>query len=63
MQAELTINPSSLAEPICRFILAKAEALKCTPGEAVGAALNELAESAGFPTPPPQPQAPPEGAK
>lgn len=48
MQVELMIDPSSLAEPICRFILAKAESLKCTPGEAVSEVLNELAAEAGF---------------
>lgn len=61
MQAELMIDPSSLAEPICRFILAKAEALKCTPGEAVGAALNELADAEGFHLPASQAQ--PEAAR
>lgn len=48
MQAEIAFDPSSFAEPICRYLLARAEALKCTPSEALSRTLDEVAAAEGF---------------
>lgn len=48
MNGTLTFNPNEYPAPVVRLIMAKAEAERCSPSDAVGMLLTELASRAGF---------------
>jgi len=45
----IEFDPSKLSESVLRLILAKAEELQCSPGEALRLLLDQLAAQSGFP--------------
>lgn len=48
MNGTLTFNPNEYPASVVRLIMAKAEAERCSPSDAVAMLLSELASRAGF---------------